>query len=527
MKHHPLGLHMTPLCPRPPKAAGFRSADVRAASAAVALALALTACTGGEADPAASGGSASPSPSSTPATGERDELTVVDSKHIPGLEEKTVTEDLAGGVEAELSYPSIPNADPFTDRLAEIIKLEAHDFAGAEPDAKSYSVDWDVSVARGNVMAVRLTQREKDGDGERTRHSTYWYNTESGHTAYSTELLAGQEQLEKLHSLVEDRLLDRDGVRSASLQPIAEVYDSLGFNANGDLVAEFDEGQVAPAGKGRVRAVVPADEVRPLLSSLGERAQQAAVVVTPKFEIEQAASAPKGGKSAGSVPGMHPPAAGEVDCDDPSSKCIALTFDDGPGARTPRLLNALEKHDAKATFFVTGGPVRQHPDTVRRTYAEGHELANHTVHHPDLTSIAKSGVTDELTTVNKLVRRETGYTMDLMRPPYGATDGAVADVAEKMGQAQILWNVDTYDWRDRDAGIVSDRAVQRAQPGSIVLMHDIHSTTVKAVPEILERLDDKGYTMVTVSQLLGETEPGKKYTEGKPEESPDSPSPSP
>lgn len=215
----------------------------------------------------------------------------------------------------------------------------------------------------------------------------------------------------------------------------------------------------------------------------------------------------------------------EVDCSDPESKCIALTFDDGPGARTPELLDALAEYDARATFFVTGGPVREHPDVVRREYAEGHEVANHTVHHPDLTSVGKDEIDEELSTVNELVRRETGYTMDLMRPPYGATDGQVDEVTERLGQAQILWSIDTNDWRDHNPGLVADRAVEDARPGSIVLMHDIHDTTIDAVPDILKRLDEKGYTMVTVSQLLGETEPGRSYIDGHPEPE-ESPSPS-
>ncbi|WP_255430080.1 polysaccharide deacetylase family protein [Streptomonospora sp. PA3] len=529
MKHQPDGSHSSTR-PRSGEALRSRAAALRAASAAAALALlALTACSGGEADPASAGASASPSPSPAPtrATGKRDELTVVDTAHIPGLKEQTSTEKLEGGVEAELSYPRIPKAGPFADRLAEITEQEARDFAGVEKGAKSYSVDWQVSAAGGNVLGVRLIQREKDDDGERTGYSTYWYNTESGRTSYSTELLAGQRQLEKFDRMVKKRLKDTGSVDTASLHPIAELYDSIGFNPDGDMVVEFDEGEIAPAKKGRVRAVVPKKQVEPLLSPFGQRAQKAAVTVTPEFAIDTAASAPKDGPPEGSVPGTFATAGDDVDCHDPDSKCIALTFDDGPGARTPELLDALAEHDAKATFFLTGGPVREHPETVRREYAEGHELANHTVHHPDLTSLGHDAVAEELETVTELVRRETGYSMDLMRPPYGATDGGVAEVTEKLGQAQILWSIDTNDWRDHDAGLVSDRAVERARPGSIVLMHDIHGTTVDAVPEILKRLSDKGYTMVTVSQLLGETEPGRKYLNGHPKQPEASPSAGP
>ncbi|GAB3450741.1 hypothetical protein GCM10027570_26010 [Streptomonospora sediminis] len=519
MKHQPVGPHpssRTPALETSPR----RSVALRAASAAAALALlTLTACTGGGTDPASSGGSPQP----TPATGKDDELTAVDADRISGLKEETSTEDIDGGVDVELAYPRIPKAGPFADRLAEVSEQGAQDFAEAAAGAKSYTVDWEVSVAGGNVMAVRLTQHEKDGDGERTGYSTYWYNTESGHTAYSSELLAGQQELEKLDSLVKKQLKDGDA-DTTKLHPIAKLYDSIGFNPDGDLVVEFNEGQIAPAKAGRIHAVVPKKDADPLLSPFGKRAQSAAVVVTPKFSIDKAA-APKGGPAEGSVPGMFATGTdGEkVDCRAADSKCIALTFDDGPGPRTPELLDALAEHDAKATFFVTGTPVREYPETVRREYAEGHELGNHTVHHPDLTSLSDDGTLEELTTVNGLVRRETGLSMDVMRPPYGATNNAVAKVTEELGQAQILWSIDTNDWRDHDPEVVSDRAVERAKPGSIVLMHDIHSSTIDAVPDILERLTEKGYTMVTVSQLLSETEPGEEYIDGYPPE----PSPSP
>ncbi|MFC3519192.1 polysaccharide deacetylase family protein [Streptomonospora nanhaiensis] len=491
-----------------------------AAGAAVLSLLALTACSGDEARPTS--GDEAPEP--TPATGEADELTVVDTKHVPGLsEERTASKD--GGVEIDVAYPTVRNAGPFAERLAEITEQDAADFAGAADDPKSYTVDWQLSVAGPGVMAVRLTQREKDGEGERTGYSTYWYDTESGHTAYSTELLGGQRQLDRLDAQVKKRLKDEDGVDVSTLHPIARLYDSIGFNPDGDLVVEFDEGQIAPVKDGRVHAVVPREDAEPLLSEFGERARSAAVVVTPEFRIGRAANAPKDGPPEGGVPGVMAAADSEVDCSDPESKCIALTFDDGPGARTPELLDALAEYDARATFFVTGGPVREHPDVVRREYAEGHEVANHTVHHPDLTSVGKDEIDEELSTVNELVRRETGYTMDLMRPPYGATDGQVDEVTERLGQAQILWSIDTNDWRDHNPGLVADRAVEDARPGSIVLMHDIHDTTIDAVPDILKRLDEKGYTMVTVSQLLGETEPGRSYIDGHPEPE-ESPSPS-
>jgi peptidoglycan/xylan/chitin deacetylase (PgdA/CDA1 family) len=486
------------------------TAPPRLLAAVAAVVLAVSACS--------SGGGPGPDNEDGPErpTGPADELTAVDPAEVPGVEERTDGED-DGDVAVDVAYPAVPGADPLTERLGEITAAEVSDFTGANPGAKRISVDWGLSAAAEDVVAVRLVQREEDSEGERTGYATYWYDTGSGHTAYATELIADQAGLADLNGLVRERLADTEGVDPDALQPVLRVYDSMGFNPDGDLVVEFDAGQVAPVKEGRVSAVVPRADAEPLLSEFGVRARDAATVVERGFAVASpAAAAPKDGPAEG-VPGLLPERDPDLDCTAPDSKCLALTFDDGPGERTPELLDALAEHDAKATFFVTGGPVREHPETVRRTYAEGHELGNHTVEHPDLARLGKGAIREELDTVDDLVRRETGADMSLMRPPYGSTDDQVEEVAADLGHAQIIWSVDTNDWKDRKAGVVVDRVVDGAEPGAIILMHDIHGSTVDAVPRMLEKLDEKGYTMVTVSQLLGDTEPGRAYYDAPPE----------
>ncbi|SDH27366.1 Peptidoglycan/xylan/chitin deacetylase, PgdA/CDA1 family [Sinosporangium album] len=194
-------------------------------------------------------------------------------------------------------------------------------------------------------------------------------------------------------------------------------------------------------------------------------------------------------------------------------KCVALTFDDGPGKLTRRLLDDLAARQAKATFFVVGRMIEADgPDTLRRMVAEGHELGNHTWDHPSLPSLSRAGVKSQMVRTQKAVSAAVGVKMQIMRPPYGATNDSVAVSMRDLGLAQILWNVDTVDWRDRNPAVVFKRAV-KAPPGSIVLMHDIHKTTVEAVPPMLDALLAKGYTFVTVSELYGKAPaPGGRYT---------------
>lgn len=195
-------------------------------------------------------------------------------------------------------------------------------------------------------------------------------------------------------------------------------------------------------------------------------------------------------------------------------RCVALTFDDGPGEYTGRLLDMLDSHRVKATFFVVGQMVAADKEgNVRRIAAAGHELGNHSWSHAQLTRLSTGALRYELDHTQDLVEHLTGVRMRVMRPPYGSTDGRVATETKHEGLAQILWNVDTLDWRDRVASTVSSRA-SKAKPGSIVLMHDIHKSTVDAVPSLLKRLSGKGYTFVTISELYGKPPaPGRKYTE--------------
>ncbi|WP_214323293.1 polysaccharide deacetylase family protein [Nonomuraea sediminis] len=196
------------------------------------------------------------------------------------------------------------------------------------------------------------------------------------------------------------------------------------------------------------------------------------------------------------------------------AKCVALTFDDGPGRYTGHLLDILRRRGVRATFFVLGENVAADKGrNLRRIVTEGHEIGNHTWNHAALTTLPRERIRNQLERTERLVRRLTGIRMRLMRPPYGATDRRVADVTRREGLAQILWSVDTLDWRDRVPAVVARRA-GAARPGSIILMHDIHRTTVAAVPRVIDKLKHKGYTFVTVSDLYGKPlVPGRKYAE--------------
>ncbi len=190
--------------------------------------------------------------------------------------------------------------------------------------------------------------------------------------------------------------------------------------------------------------------------------------------------------------------------------CVALTFDDGPGDYTAPLLDELAARGVRATFFVLGSQVEKYPDVVARMAADGHAIGNHSWLHPRLTNLSAEEAGWQIDATTAAVQQITGTAPTLVRPPYGASNDTVLAVLAARGDAAVMWSVDTEDWRNRDVGVTTQRALA-AVPGAIILMHDIHLSTVQAVPGIVDQLQAVGFTLVTVPELLGPTTPGAVY----------------
>ena len=188
---------------------------------------------------------------------------------------------------------------------------------------------------------------------------------------------------------------------------------------------------------------------------------------------------------------------------------IAMTFDDGPhGEHTPRLLDMLKQRKLKATFFVVGQCAAEFPQIMKRIVAEGHEVASHSWSHPNLAKMGEGSVSEQLQKTHDIIEQTTGAPPKVMRPPYGSfTVNQRAWAHKKWGYKTIMWDVDPLDWKFRNASRVHSAIVQRAVPGSIILAHDIHKTTVDAMPQTFDDLLEKGFKFVTVSELLAMDRP--------------------
>ncbi|MFE9664801.1 polysaccharide deacetylase family protein [Streptomyces sp. NPDC005955] len=205
-------------------------------------------------------------------------------------------------------------------------------------------------------------------------------------------------------------------------------------------------------------------------------------------------------------------AFGSVDCRE--KKCIALTFDAGPGQYTPRLLRILKEEKVPATFFLLGRKhIDTYPELVKQMAAEKHEIASHTWTHRNLTDLSTDEVREELERTNTAIEKLIGRKPTLMRPPQGRTNDDVNEISRDLGLSEVLWTVTAKDYKTNDSDLIEERVLDQAGRDGIILLHDIYRGTVPAVPGIITELKSRGYTFVTVPQLFapGVPEPGKVY----------------
>ncbi|WP_017624425.1 polysaccharide deacetylase family protein [Nocardiopsis chromatogenes] len=487
-------------------------------------------------------------------------LALADPQSVPGLDlvAHTAADD---EVSTAWTYPVVPGAPGFGGEVRTAM-AEAHtafmEERGGEGPAE-LEQRLDLVAASGDVLGARIVREARlGGGGPRVDGESLWFDGGSGAVLPWTGLLRGEDAVAALDAEVARVLRERDGVEPGELpeglesdgsaEPLGDGADApggggdtsgesggdadgdggpgdgageapefrpgdawelstelgdsplrdLAFDTEGGLVVTLPgtpaEGAGSTAGDGGdgggsrasdgPRVAVSAEAATGLLSAFGERARAAALADAP-LELKDADG----------------PGRADLDCD--RVPCVALTFDDGPGEHTGRLLDAMDRYNAKGTFYLLGMLAGEFPDLAARITGEGHEVGAHSWKHDDLAGKSASGVSDDSVRTAEAIEKATGEWPQTMRPPYGSFN---ATTKRSVGAPLVLWDVDTMDWKVRDAGKVADTALEQTRPGSIVLMHDIHGTTVDAVPDILKGLHAKGFHFVTVSQLFSDLE---------------------
>jgi peptidoglycan/xylan/chitin deacetylase (PgdA/CDA1 family) len=194
-------------------------------------------------------------------------------------------------------------------------------------------------------------------------------------------------------------------------------------------------------------------------------------------------------------------------------RLVALTFDDGPYAvQTPLLLDMLHELNVPATFFLIGNDAEQFPGLVRRIEAAGDEIANHTQTHPaDFDALSDTEVTSELdrgaATLERFSHDPAIHTM--MRPPHGRFTEATVKTAQRDGYDVILWNDDPGDWRPMTPDAIVAHMARYATAPDIVLLHSGRQSTVDALPAIVARFREAGFSFVTVGGMLARVPPAE------------------
>ena len=183
-----------------------------------------------------------------------------------------------------------------------------------------------------------------------------------------------------------------------------------------------------------------------------------------------------------------------------NKKVVALTFDDGPdGNTTPQALDILAKYKIKATFFVQGKNIAGNEAILKRMQSEGHEVGNHSWNHPILTKLSLEDAKKQLTDTEDAITKVLGKSSKLMRPPYGAISD---DIRNSLDLRFIMWDVDSLDWKSKNEAAILTEIQHQTSDGAIILMHDIHQSSVNSLPKVIEYLQEQGYSFVTVSELL-------------------------
>ncbi|MDX3451879.1 polysaccharide deacetylase family protein [Streptomyces sp. ME02-8801-2C] len=398
------------------------------------------------------------------------------------------------------SYPDVPGAEAMTAAMKEEVDQRLATFregACGNGSVGELNVSHRFLVASGDVLGVRLTTQDGSGAGSGLSTKTYWYDGDAGDYGPALELIADDSR-DSFISALKDGLKGREGFDTTTFDatlsdPVSRVtaLDNMAFTADGGLQVSFDSGEVGPPPAGTFPVTLSEETVTPWLSAFGKRAQRQ--TMTPSRSLDLGAR-----NTPSPVVPTHT-ASGDDDTDCEQVTCIALTFDDGPAApETATLLNHLAQYKARATFFTVGQNVAAHPDLVRAEARAGHEVGNHSWNHPDLTKLTPEQIASQLNRTSAAIKAATGKEPTLFRPPYGALNSTVRSATSL---SPVLWDVDTEDWRYPDAAKVAQTVIDKAQRNSVVLMHDIHPTSVAAVPQILRILTARGYHFVTVSHL--------------------------
>lgn len=387
----------------------------------------------------------------------------------------------------EINYPNVKSKQlvAYSDRYIENKKKEFKEEIPIEDDLNSskyeFKADYEISE-NNNIVGLHLNISEYTGGAHYVRYDkSYYYNKDSDEIVSIKDFLENDKSLDKLANLSyyyvmkysNDNNLDfnEEWVKEG-LSCDLNNFEHFNFIDDG-LEFIFPPYQVAYYSAGEVKIVIPYDELSGIIKSEYLKYSQKDNTLQDNGRNLKEFS---------------------------NKKLIAFTFDDGPSyIGTNKLLDNLDKYNARVTFFVLGSRANDYKDTLSKAYKMGNTIGSHTYSHSNLLKLDNYSVMDEIKKTNEAIKDITGSETIYLRPPYGNTNSDIRNISNMY---TILWDLDTEDWKYKDKYRIADYIVSNAHDGAIVLLHDLYETSVDGALLAMERLEKEGYAFVTIDEMV-------------------------
>ena len=387
----------------------------------------------------------------------------------------------------EINYPKVKSKQllAYTDDYIKNKKKEfKEEISKEEPlNSSKYEFKADYKVTdNNNILGLHLNISEYTGGAHHVRYDkSYYYNKESNEIVSIKDFLEKDTSLDKLANLSyyyvmkysDDNNLnfDKEGVKEG-LSSNLNNFEHFNFIDDG-LEFIFPPYQIAYYAAGEIKIVIPYDELNGIIKNKYLK-------YSKKNNIKQDNNRNLKEFS--------------------NKKLIAFTFDDGPSyIGTNKLLDNLDKYNARVTFFVLGSRVENYKDTLTKAYKMGNTIGNHTYSHSNLLKLDNYSVMDEIKKTNEAIKNITGSETIYLRPPYGNINSDIKNISNMY---TILWDLDTEDWKYKDKDRIADYIISNAHDGAIVLLHDLYETSVDGALLAMERLEKEGYAFVTIDEMI-------------------------
>lgn len=388
----------------------------------------------------------------------------------------------------EINYPKVKSKQllAYTDDYIKNKKKEFKEEISMEEPLNSskyeFKADYKVTDNNNNILGLHLNISEYTGGAHHVRYDkSYYYNKESDEIVSIKDFLEKDTSLDKLANLSyyyvmkysDDNNLnfDKEGVKEG-LSFNLNNFEHFNFIDDG-LEFIFPPYQIAYYAAGEIKIVIPYDELNGIIKNKYLK-------YSKKNNIKQDNNRNLKEFS--------------------NKKLIAFTFDDGPSyIGTNKLLDNLDKYNARVTFFVLGSRVENYKDTLTKAYKMGNTIGNHTYSHSNLLKLDNYSVMDEIKKTNETIKNITGSETIYLRPPYGNINSDIKNISNMY---TILWDLDTEDWKNKDKDRIAGYIVSNAHDGAIVLLHDLYETSVDGALLAMERLEKEGYAFVTIDEMI-------------------------